>query len=108
MLIENKRIDNITDISTEENSSYSNCVFNDLYLEDLIFYYIKFSKCTFINCHLDNTNFTNCIFNECDFISNEYKENNWYNNYCNNIKFIGKELSTFVHGNTFSNIEIIQ
>lgn len=101
------RITNIEDISTEEYTLYTNCVFINLNIKDLIFYNVKFSKCSFINCKLDNTNFVSCVFYNCDFISNEYIENNWYNNYSKNIKFIGA-LPNFIKENTFHNLMVIQ
>ena len=103
----NIRITNIEDISTKEYTSYNNCIFIDLNIEDLIFYNIKFSKCGFINCKLNNTNFVSCVFYNCNFISNEYIENNWYNNYGKNIKFIGA-LPNFIKENTFYNLKVIQ
>lgn len=105
--MKNKRIENIEDVSTKEYISYTNCVFINLDIEDLVFYNIKFSKCSFINCKLDNTNFVSCIFYNCDFISNEYIENNWYNNYGKNIKFI-EDLPNFIKENTFYNLKVIQ
>lgn len=105
--MKDKRITNIEDISTKEYTSYTNCVFVNLDIEDLVFYHIKFSKCNFINCKLDNTNFIDCIFYNCDFISNVYRENNWYNNYSKNIKFIGA-LPNFIKENTFLNLKVIQ
>ena len=103
----NIRITNIEDISTEEYTSYNNYIFINLNIKDLVFYNIKFSQCSFINCKLDNTNFVSCVFYNCNFISNEYIENNWYNNYGKNIKFIGA-LPNFIKENTFYNMEIIQ
>lgn len=69
--MKDKRIINIEDISTKKYTSYTNCVFINLDIEDLVFYNIKFSKCSFVNCKLDNTDFVNCIFYNCNFISNE-------------------------------------
>ena len=106
--MKNKRIEHIEDISTEEYTSYINCVFIDLDIKDLVFYNIKFSKSGFINCKLDNTDFVDCVFYNCDFISNEYIENNWYNNYGKNIKFIGAFLPNFIKENTFHNLMVIQ
>ena len=105
--MKNIRITNIEDISTKEYISYTNCVFINLNIKDLIFYNIKFSQCGFINCKLDNTNFISCVFYNCDFISNEYIENNWYNNYGKNIKFIGT-LPNFIKENIFYNLKVIQ
>ena len=104
----NNKIINIEDISTKEYTSYTNCVFINLNIKNLIFYNIKFFKCDFINCKLNNTNFVSCVFYNCDFISNEYIENNWYNNYCNGIKFVDGDLPNFIKNNTFHNMEIIQ
>lgn len=103
--MENKRITNIKDISTKEYTSYTNCVFINLDLTDLIFYHIKFSKCNFINCKLDNTS---CIFYNCDFISNKFIESNWYDNYGKNLKFVGALLPNFIKDNTFYNLKVIQ
>lgn len=100
-------ITNIKDISTKEYTSYTNCVFLNLDIEDLIFYNIQFSQCGFINCKLDNTNFVKCIFYNCNFISNEYIENNWYNNYGKNINFIGA-LPNFIKENVLYNLKVIQ
>lgn len=106
--MENKRITKREDISTKEYTLYTNCVFINLDIKDLVFYNIKFSKCSFINCKLNNTNFVNCIFYNCDFISNKYIENNWYNNYGENLKFIGALLPNFIKENTFLNLKVIQ
>ena len=105
--MKDKRINNIKDISTKEYTSYINCVFINLDIEDLVFYNIKFSKCSFINCKLDNTNFVSCTFYNCDFISNKYIENNWYDNYGKNLRFIGA-LPNFIKENTFLNLKVIQ